>query len=158
MEAGAGDSGSRRAAGHLVAVFERVPAVAVDRQPTGRRLAAALPAPGGSARRYVSRKATIAVLEHRKRDGTGLREWESFGISERSYYKLLKRFAPKIGSRYDIDEGVRDRIRAYLAQRASGTKQREAAMEVLQERGFAKEAARKWLQRHPVEKVLEAHP
>lgn len=111
-----------------------------------------------SARRYVNRKATIAVLEHRKADAPGLREWESFGISERFYYKLLKRFAPKVGSRYEIDDTVRDRIRGYLAQRTGATNQREAAMEVLQERGFTWEAARKWLQRHPVEKVVEAHP
>jgi hypothetical protein len=54
------------------------------------------------ARRYVSRKATIAVLEQRKLDATGPRQWESLGISERSYYKLLNRFASKIGDRYQM--------------------------------------------------------
>ena len=61
------------------------------------------PAQGAEAtRRYVRRKASIAVMEHRKA-GPGRYPWTQVGISERRYYKLLPQFAQKINGRYDLD-------------------------------------------------------
>lgn len=148
---------------------------AVDRVRRGARLpdhraAAALlleglinpgfdPARGAEyARRYISRKAAIAVLKQRQLDAPGLREWEQFGVGERSYYKLLAKFASKSHGRYEVDDAVRTRIRKYLESQLGHKVQREAAMELLRERGFSFEAARKWLQRHPIEAVVNAHP
>jgi hypothetical protein len=66
------------------------------------------PARGAAAaRRYVNRKATIAILSHRKTTDGGVRPWEALDVSERRYYKLLNRFAPKTGTRYEVDEDVR---------------------------------------------------
>ena len=60
------------------------------------------PARGAAAaRRYVNNKATIAILNHRKTSDGGIRPWEALGVSERRYYKLLNRFAPKTGRRYE---------------------------------------------------------
>jgi hypothetical protein len=135
-----------------------------------RRLAAALllegllhpgfdPGRGAAAiRRYVSRKATIAILNHRKTSAGGVRPWEEFGVSERRYYKLLKRFAPKTGALYDIDASVIERIRDHLTSRDQRTEQHTAALDVLQERGFSYPAARKWLQRHQYGEALNAWP
>ena len=101
-----------------------------------------------AARRYVSRKATIAILNYRKTTGVGVRSWEALGVSERRYYKLLKQFAPKVGSRYEVDASVLEQIRAHLISRDQKTETHAAAMELLQQRGFSYAAARKWLQRH----------
>jgi hypothetical protein len=111
-----------------------------------------------AARRYVSSKATIAIRNHRKAADGGLRPWEALGVSERRYYKLLKQFAPKTGGRYEVDEGVLDRIRSHLQSRDQTTEKHAAAMEVLQERGFSYEAARKWLQRHDYSEAFTAKP
>ena len=46
-----------------------------------------------------------------------MRPWEALGVSERRYYKLLKRFAPKTGTRYEIDPNVLDQIRSHLFDR-----------------------------------------
>jgi hypothetical protein len=111
-----------------------------------------------AARRYVSSKATIAIRNHRKAADGGLRLWETLGVSERRYYKLLKQFASKTGGRYDVDEGVLDRIRSHLKSRDQTMEKHAAAMEVLQKRGFRYEAARKWLQRHDYREALTAKP
>jgi hypothetical protein len=136
----------------------------------GRRAAAALlferllrpgfdPAMGAAAaRRYVSRKATIAILNHRKASDGSVRPWEALGVSERRYYKLLQRFAPKVGARYQVDEGVLEQIRAHLASRDQEADKHAAAMELLQQRGFSYAAARKWLQRHDHSEALTARP
>jgi hypothetical protein len=117
------------------------------------------PAMGASAaRRYVSRKATIAILNHRKTSDGGVRPWEELGVSERRYYKLLARFAAKNGARYDVDAGVRQQIRDYLVRRDRETDRHAAAMEVLQKAGFSHAAARKWLQRHDPSEALTARP
>jgi hypothetical protein len=117
------------------------------------------PARGAAAaRRYVNRKATIAILNHKKTTDGGVRPWEALGISERRYYKLLNQFAPKTGTRYDIDADVLEKIRAHLISRDEQTETHAAAMELLQERGFSYAAARKWLQRHPYSEVLTAWP
>jgi len=117
------------------------------------------PAVGAAAgRRYVSRKATIAILNHRKTSAGGLRPWEVLGVTERRYYKLLKRFARKTGARYDIDASMFDRIRDHLTSRDQRTEQHTAALELLQGRGFSYAAARKWLQRHAYSDALKAWP
>jgi hypothetical protein len=112
-----------------------------------------------AARRYVSRLATGVVLEHRKATAAdGSLPWQRLGISERYYYKLLRRHrVPKISGRYQVDSGVLDALRAYLDQRERPLPRR-LAMELLIDRGFSKAAARKWLQRHPLEASLEAWP
>jgi hypothetical protein len=43
----------------------------------------------GATRRYVRRKASIVVMEHRKRETPDRYPWKQVGISERRYYKLL---------------------------------------------------------------------
>jgi hypothetical protein len=111
-----------------------------------------------AARRYVSRKATIAILNHRKTSDGGVRPWEALGVSERRYYKLLKQFAPKAGVRYEVDAGVLEQIRAHLISRDQATEKHAAAMELLQQRGFSYAAARKWLQRHDYSEALTAWP
>ena len=58
------------------------------------------PARGAEAnRRYVSRKASIAVMEHRKRAMPDRYPWTHIGVTERRYYKLLPRFARKVNGR-----------------------------------------------------------
>jgi hypothetical protein len=111
-----------------------------------------------AARRYVARKATIAIRNHRKAADGRLRPWETLGVTERRYYKLLSQFAPKTGGRYEVDQDVLDRIRNHLASRDRATEKHAAAMEVLQERGFSYHAARKWLQRHDCSGALTAKP
>ena len=111
-----------------------------------------------SSRRYVNRKATIAILEHRKAEATGLRVWESLGVSERYYYKLLKRFAKRAGKTYVVDNAVLETISKYLGRKSESVDRRSVAMEVLQQRGFSWGAARKWLQRHDIEGALKAQP
>jgi hypothetical protein len=117
------------------------------------------PARGAAAaRRYVNRKATIAILNHRKITDGGIRPWEALGVSERRYYKLLNRFAPKTGTRFEVDADVLEKIRAHLISRDEEIESHAAAMELLQERGFSYAAARKWLQRHPCSEALTARP
>lgn len=117
------------------------------------------PAGGAAAaRRYVSRKATIAILNHRKTSDGGIRPWEVLGVSERRYYKLLKRFAPKVGTRYEIDLNVLEQIRSHLINRDEQIGTHAAAMELPQDRGFTHAAAREWLQRHPYSEALTAWP
>jgi hypothetical protein len=111
-----------------------------------------------TARRYVNRKATIAILNHRKTTDGGVRPWEALGVSERRYYKLLKQFAPKSGTRYEVDGDVLEKIRSYLISRDEKTETHAVAMELLQERGFSYAAARKWLQRHDYSEALTAWP
>jgi hypothetical protein len=109
-------------------------------------------------RRYVNRLARVAILEHRKMDSPGLRPWEKLGLTERAFYKLLPRFAVKVGPRYQIDETVLKTMEEYLRAHDADSRAREAALEVLLGRGFLEPAARKWLQRHSVDSVLNAHP
>jgi hypothetical protein len=117
------------------------------------------PAMGAAtARRYVSRKATVAIRDHRKTTDGGVRHWESLGISERHYYKLLNRFAPKSGTHYDVNTEVLEQVRNHLVSRDQRTKKHTAAMELLQQRGFSHTAARKWLQRHDYSEALTAWP
>jgi hypothetical protein len=111
-----------------------------------------------AARRYVARKASIAIRNHRKAADGGLCPWEALGVSERRYYKLLSQFAPKNGGKYEVDQDVLDRIRSHLVGRDQATEKHDAAMAVLQERGFSYDAARKWLQRHDYSEVLRAQP
>ena len=111
-----------------------------------------------AARRYVARKASIAIRNHRKAADGGLRTWEALGVSERRYYKLLRQFASKNGGGYEVDQDVLDRIRSHLASRDQATELHTAAMAVLQERGFSYDAARKWLQRHEYSEALRAQP
>jgi hypothetical protein len=111
-----------------------------------------------STRKYVNRKASIVIQEYRKATTPGLRQWERLGVSERYYYKLLHRFAPRSGADYVVDASVLDRIRAYLSARDHTIDQRQAAVDLLLERGFTHAAGRKWLQRHRLEEAVRAWP
>ncbi len=111
-----------------------------------------------STRRYVSRKATLAILAQNKFDDASLRPWDAHGISERYYYKLLKRFAPREAGRYIVDESVRQQIHSYLQIRDARMDKKTQLMDLLLERGFAKSAARKWLYRHTPQQALTAWP
>lgn len=111
-----------------------------------------------STRRYVNRLARVAILEQRKMDSPGLRPWEQLGLTERAYYKLLPRFAPKVGRRYQTDEVVLRAIEEHIRDHDGKSRARESALEVLIARGFSEPAARKWLQRHSLADVLDARP
>lgn len=138
--------------------------------PTSRSAAAALlqqlihpgfdPAQGAEAtRRYVRRKASIVVLEHRKQDKPDRYPWTQAGITERHYYKLLPLFAKKVKGRYDYDHGdVVARMKAHLDAVERDRAIRAAALDILRSRGFEAEAARKWLQRHRPEEAVDAWP
>ncbi|MEV6891012.1 hypothetical protein [Kribbella sp. NPDC051137] len=118
------------------------------------------PAQGAEAtRRYVRRKANIVVMQHRKSEHPDRYPWTQIGISERRYYKLLPLFAQKVNGRYDVDhDEVTARMREYLDGVDRERAIREAALDVLHQRGFRKEAARKWLQRHRPEEAIHARP
>lgn len=111
-----------------------------------------------STRRYVSRKASLAILERQKLDNATLRPWEPFGISERYYYKLLKRLARRESGRYVVDDAVRQRILDYLHSRDKRVDTKTQLMELLLERGFTRSAARKWLYRHQPHEAISAWP
>jgi hypothetical protein len=118
------------------------------------------PAQGAEAtRRYVRRKASIAVMEYRKAEAPDRYPWTQVGISERRYYKLLPRFAEKVNGRYVLDqEDVVARMKAHLNHTDQARVVREAALDVLRSHGFGEEAARKWLQRHATEDAVNAWP
>jgi hypothetical protein len=118
------------------------------------------PAQGAEAtRRYVRRKANIAVMEHRKAEAPDRYPWTQVGISERRYYKLLPQFAQKVNGRYDLDhDDVVARMKAHLNRVDRERDVRAAALDVLRSRGFGEAAARKWLQRHPAEEAVNARP
>jgi hypothetical protein len=118
------------------------------------------PAQGAEAtRRYVRRKANIAVMQHRKQETPDRHPWTRVGISERRYYKLLPLFAEKVNGRYDLDrDDVVARMKAYLDGRDNDRAIRAMALDVLRSRGFGEEAARKWLQRHRPEEAVDAWP
>lgn len=111
-------------------------------------------------RRYVRRKASIVVMEHRKEEAPERYPWTQAGITERHYYKLLPLFAEKVNGRYvidDYDDLVR-RVKEHLDREDRTRTVRALAIEVLMSRGFSEAAARKWLQRHPAEKAVDARP
>ncbi|MFJ2199294.1 hypothetical protein [Streptomyces violaceusniger] len=118
------------------------------------------PARGAEAtRRYVRRKASIAVMQYRKGEAPDRYPWTQVGISERRYYKLLPLFAQKVNGRYDYDlDDVVTRMKAHLDRVDDARDVRAAALEVLRSHGFGKEAARKWLQRHQPEEAVNAWP
>lgn len=118
------------------------------------------PARGAEAtRRYVRRKASIVVMEHKKLEAPEQYPWTRVGISERRFYKLLPRFAHKVDGRYEYEQSdVVERMTAYLNQQDRERELRAAAIDVLRARGFGHEAARKWLQRHPPEEAMNAWP
>jgi hypothetical protein len=119
------------------------------------------PARGAEAtRRYVAVQAGVVVANHRKSEASVSRphEWQRLGVSERYYYKLLKRFAPRFGRRYVVGDEVRARVTEYLRGREMTTTARQLNMEVLEGRGFGPQAARKWLQRHHPQEVVNARP
>jgi len=116
------------------------------------------PAQGAEAtRRYVRRKASIAVMQFRKREAPDRYPWTQVGISERRYYKLLPLIALKVNGRYDHDDVVA-RMKAYLNRVDHVRAVRAAALDVLRSHGFREYAARKWLQRHRPEEAVDAWP
>ncbi|KIH97643.1 hypothetical protein LP52_18255 [Streptomonospora alba] len=118
------------------------------------------PAQGAEAtRRYVRRKASIAVKEHRKFEAPERYPWTQIGISERRFYKLLPRFAQKVNGRYDYDRGdVVTRMKEHLDHNDRDREARTAALDVLRSHGFGEAAARKWLQRHRPKEAVDAWP
>ncbi len=118
------------------------------------------PAQGAEAtRRYVRRKASIVVMEHRKSEAPDRYPWTQIGISERRYYKLLPRFAHKVDGRYVADyDDIVVRMKAYLEDADRQRDVRANALDVLRSHGFREDAARKWLQRHRPEQALNAWP
>lgn len=118
------------------------------------------PAQGAEAtRRYVRRKASIAVMQYRKGEAPDRYPWTQVGISERRYYKLLPLFAQKVNGRYDYDlDDVVARMKAHLDREDHKRTVRAAALDVLRSHGFGEEAARKWLQRHRPEEAVNAWP
>jgi hypothetical protein len=118
------------------------------------------PARGAEAtRRYVRRKASIVVMEHRKAEAPDRYPWTQVGISERRYYKLLPLFAQKVNGRYLVDyDDVVARMKAHLDRADDERAVRAAALDVLRSHGFGEAAARKWLQRHQPEEAVEARP
>ncbi|NJD62735.1 MAG: hypothetical protein FIA93_08445 [Deltaproteobacteria bacterium] len=118
------------------------------------------PARGAEAnRRYVARKASIAIMEHRKREHVDKQPWTRVGISERRYYKLLRYFAPKVDGRYVGDRDVIvSQMREYLDLLDRARAVRSDLLEALRDRGFSDAAARKWIQRHGPEDFPNARP
>ncbi|MER6592110.1 hypothetical protein ABT214_09705 [Micromonospora purpureochromogenes] len=118
------------------------------------------PAQGAEAtRRYVRRKASIVVMQHRKLEAPDRYPWTQVGISERRYYKLLPLFAQKVNGRYDLDhDDVVARMKAHLDDVERERVVRSFALDVLRSHGFGEEAARKWLQRHRPEEAVDAWP
>jgi hypothetical protein len=118
------------------------------------------PAQGAEAtRRYVRRKASIVVMQHRKQEAPDRYPWTQVGISERRYYKLLPLFAQKVNGRYDLDrDDVVARMKAYLDRVDHVRAVRALALDVLRSHGFGEAAARKWLQRHQPEEAADAWP
>ena len=120
------------------------------------------PAQGAeTTRRYVRRKASIVVMEHRKAEAPDRYPWTQVGISERRYYKLLPQFAPKVNGRYVLDhDDVVARMKAHLDDIDHKRAVRADALDVLRSHGFGEEAARKWLQRHRhrLEEAVNAWP
>ncbi|MBW5481125.1 hypothetical protein [Streptomyces bambusae] len=118
------------------------------------------PAQGAEAtRRYVRRKASIAVMQYRKSEAPDRYPWTQVGISERRYYKLLPLFAQRVNGRYEYDyDDVVARMKAHLNLVDKAREVRALAREVLRSHGFSDEAARKWLQRHPAEEAANAWP
>ena len=118
------------------------------------------PAQGAEAtRRYVRKKASIVVMEHKKQEAPDRYPWTQVGISERRYYKLLPQFAQKVNGRYDYDhDDVVARMKAHLEERDRERAVRTAALDLLRSRGFNEAAARKWLQRHIPEQAIHAWP
>ncbi len=118
------------------------------------------PAQGAEAtRRYVRRKASIAVMQYRKGEAPDRYPWTQVGISERRYYKLLPLFAQKVNGRYDLDQDdVVARMKAYLDRVDHVRTVRAAALDVLRSHGFGEAAARKWLQRHQTKEAVDAWP
>jgi hypothetical protein len=118
------------------------------------------PAQGAEAtRRYVRRKASIAVMQYRKSEAPDRYPWTQVGISERRYYKLLPQFAQKVNGRYVLDQDdVVARMKTHLDRVDQQRAVRAAALDVLRTHGFGEEAARKWLQRHRPEEAVNAWP
>jgi hypothetical protein len=118
------------------------------------------PAQGAEAtRRYVRRKASIAVMQHRKGEAPDRYPWTQVGISERRYYKILPLFAQKVNGRYVLDhDDVVARMKAYLNRIDHVRAIRAAALYVLRSHGLGEAAARKWLQRHRPEEAVDAWP
>lgn len=118
------------------------------------------PAQGAEAtRRYVRRKASIVVMEHRKQEEPGRYPWTQVGIKERRFYKLLPLFATKVNGRYEYEyDDVVARMKEHLDAIDARRAVRAAALDVLRSRGFREEAARRWLQRHRPEEALNAWP
>jgi hypothetical protein len=107
-----------------------------------------------SMRRYMRRHAATIVRAHLSEKS--LRHpWDELDVSERYYYRLVRRFGkPTADGGLEVNGSVTDSIRAYLATR----KRRKDVRDLLLLRGFSKEAAHKWLQRHSLDDVIDARP
>lgn len=109
-------------------------------------------------RRYIWRHARTIILAHRQELRTS-RPWVDLGISERYYYRLLTKFVTKAADgRYVVDEEVMKRLAQYLELTTADRERRANSIEFLLGRGFTLFAARKWLQRNPIEAIGSAWP
>lgn len=91
-----------------------------------------------ATRRYVRRKASIVVMEHKKQEAPDRYPWTRVGISERRYYKLLPLFAEKVNGRYDYDHSdVVARMKVHLEERDRERAVRTGTLELLRSRGFS---------------------
>ena len=83
-----------------------------QRRPVSRRDRA-----GRRQRRYVSRKGHDRHSQPPEASGWAVLQWDALRVSDRWYYKVLQRFAPRIGGRYEVDDYVREQTRAHLTSR-----------------------------------------
>ena len=110
-------------------------------------------------RHYVRNHARTIVRAHRSKEWTGS-PWQRLDISEGYYYKLLRRRGVPKGhdGRYAVDDGLIEDLRRELDRSSESRERRQLALGLLLDRGFSREAARKWLQRHAIEEALGAWP
>jgi len=72
------------------------------------------------------------------------------GPPERTYYRWVRELKPKFDNWKDLRDAIDERW--WLRE------ERRQAILGLIEKGFSPDAARKWLQRHPIEEVESAQP
>ena len=110
-------------------------------------------------RHYVRHHARTIVRAHRASQRTD-QPWQRLGISEGYYYKLLRKKGVVKGAdgRFVVNDAVLGSLRDELEARSAVRTRNQAAIELLEGRGFSKANARKWLQRHPIEEIAIARP
>jgi hypothetical protein len=107
-------------------------------------------------RAYIDKLSKVLV---RSRSSDPDASAHAAGMSRDAYYRLRRKLGIRGHARLDPEQ------ERHLAEAIETRNRREraraphrAAQELLEERGFARAAARKWRQRHPIEQVLGAKP